>query len=305
MDVPAPGFRRGRGRRGDRAHTPPDLPPPAAGGFPGRYLRLGDEIVEYAATSAGPPFAFTGCTRGALGTTAAAHAAGSAPRHLATLYDLFLIDPDGPLVATVAAHLGQIVNAAGIDMVYFDGAGTPTNEYVQNWYYANRLFPACYAAFDHPVLVQTSMGPGRELDWHLVPRSASADGHGDIKWYLDRRTASIETIRRGFSVPDVGWYGFDVGRPPDYLEYVCAKCLGWGCGLSVQTFKSQLEQDPRARETMEMIGRYERCKRAAYSPRRPSTRAWSKAGTSACSRTTRAPSTCSRRSTRRRGTSAR
>jgi hypothetical protein len=244
----------------------PDLPAVSAGGYPGRYLRVGDEILRYSGTSAGPPFTFLGCERGSLGTTAAPHAAGERPRHLATMYDLFLIDPDSGLVQTVAANLAGVVNDAGIDMVYFDGASIPTDAFVQRWYYVNRLLPAYYAAFDHPVLFQTSLGIGRELDWHLVPRSASADGHGDIKWFLDRRTPSIDSIRRGLSVPDVGWYGFDSGRPPDYLEYVCAKCLGWNCGLSVQTFRIELEKDRRARETMEMIGRYERCKRAGALP---------------------------------------
>lgn len=245
----------------------PSLPPSSGGGFPGRYVCLEDELVQYAGAEAGPPFRFTGCKRGALGTTASAHAAGVVPRHLATVNDLFLIDPDGPLVETVSANLASVVNASRADMVYYDGAAIiPTNAFVQRWYYMNRILPAMYAAFDHDVLVQTALGAGRDLDWHLVPSSASADGHGDIKWYLDRRTPAIESIRRSLTIPDIGWYGFDAGRPPDHLEYVCAKALGWDCGISLQTNVLELDADPRAREVMEMIGRYERWKRAGGPP---------------------------------------
>lgn len=243
------------------------LPPSGGGRFPGRYLRLGDEIVRYGSTEAGPPFQLTGCERGALGTIAATHAAGAVPWHLATVNDQLLVDPDGPLVATLAANLAAVVNGAGIDMIYFDGtAAMPTNDFVQRWYYMNRTLPPIYAAFDHDVLVQTGMGPGREMDWHIVPRSASADGHGDIKWYLDRRTPSIESILRGLTVPDIGWYGFGAGRPPDHLEYVCAKALGWDAGISLQTNVIELEGDRRAREVLEMIGRYERWKSTGGPP---------------------------------------
>ncbi len=237
----------------------PDLPAPGAGTFPGSYVRIDDEIIRYSGRSAEPPFAFTGCERGALGTIASAHAEAADVGHLATMWGQFLLDPDGGLVADVARNLARVVNAARIDMVYLDGlGGLPSSRHHDEWYYANRTVPAMYAAFDHPVLVQTSMGPGRDLLWHVVPRSASADGHGDLTYYLDRRTPAIESMRRGFTAPDVGWYGFDDGRPPDQLEYVAAKCLGWDSSLSMQTHRPALERHARARETMEMVGRYER-----------------------------------------------
>jgi hypothetical protein len=239
----------------------PDLPATGRGGYPGTYVRVGDEIIRYTALSSSPPYTLSGCERGTLGTVASAHASGAPVGHLATTWSMFLIDPDGPLVQTVANNLGAVVNAAKIDFVYFDGAAfTQEGKHVDGWYYMNRLLPAHVAAFDHPVLVQTSLGPGRQLSWHIVPRSASADGHGDIKWYLDQRTPAIESFLRGFTVPDVGWYGFDQGRPPDHLEYIAARCMGWGGSLSLQTYKIALENDSRSRETMEMLGRYERCK---------------------------------------------
>jgi len=245
----------------------PALPAAGGGGFPGSYLRIGNEIVRYTGTQTAPSFAFTGCERGALGTTAAAHAQGATPSHLATVYDLLLLDPEGPLVETVASNLARVVNGARIDMVYFDGIDQiPNSRFVQGWYYMNRILPAMYAAFDHPVLVQTSLGPGRELDWHIVPRSASADGHGDIKWYLDQRRPTIESIRRGLTVPDIGWYGFDAGRPLDHLEYVCAKALGWDCGISLQTHVIELDNDRRAGETLQMVARYERWKQSGGPP---------------------------------------
>jgi hypothetical protein len=245
----------------------PDLPAPGSGTFPGTYLRVGDEIIRYSGTIAGPPFAFTDCERGALGTLPTAHPAGADVRHLATMWDQFLIDPESTLVAEVAANLARVVDTCGLDMVYLDGlGGLPSGPHHDDWYYANRTVSAFYSAFQNPVLMQTSMGPGRDLLWHVVPRSASADGHGDLKWYLDRRTTAIESMQRGFTAPDVGWYGFDEGRPPDQLEYVCARCLGWDCSISMQTHRPALESHARARETMEMVARYERCRQEGGLP---------------------------------------
>ena len=65
-----------------------------------------------------------------------------------------------------------------------------------------------------------------------VPRSASADGHGDLKGYLDQRMAGILQMRRTFTAADIGWYALDIHGRPDELEYVCAKALATDSSIS-------------------------------------------------------------------------
>ena len=253
--------------------APADLPPrqkksrDPLGTFPGYYLRVGDELIRYSQIDPGPPYRFTGCQRGAAGTPAAAHPAGTPVRSLALMWELAMFDPDSTLVDEAAGKFAEIVNDWKLDMVYFDGCGCiQPGRHFDLWYYMNKSLLAYYRKFDHDVLFQTSMGPGQQLWWHMIPRSASADGHGDIKAYLDERLPGILRMKDNFTAADIGWYGLDAGRPPDQLEYICGKCLGCDGSISVQANRKRLETHPRARETMEMIGRYERCRLANHFP---------------------------------------
>jgi len=250
-----------------------DLPPrqkkssDPLGTFPGYFIRMGDEVIRYSDIEVGPPYRFTGCKRGALGTRAAAHPAGAPVRSFVLMWETFMFDPDSTLLDEAAQNLADIVNYCKIDMVYFDGSGCiPTCHHFDLWYYMNKSLLTHYRRFDHDVLFQTSMSTGQQLWWHMIPRSASADGHGDIKAYLDQRLDGILRMKDNFTAPDIGWYGLDPGWPPDYLEYICAKCLGCDGSISVQANRKILETHPRARETMEMIGRYERCRLANHFP---------------------------------------
>ena len=242
----------------------PDLPPKRSRSkaFPGYHLRVGDEIVRYRDVEAGPPFRFTGCQRGACGTRPAPHGAGARVRGLLSQWGFFLIDPDTPILDEVTTRFARIVNECGIDMVYFDASDGSRDDYFDVRYYLDKCHWAFYRKLDHGVLYQTSTGTGRNLMWHIVPRSASADGHGDIKGYLDQRLPTILGMRNNLTFADIGWYGLDLGSRTDRLEYVVGKCLGTDGSISVQANRRILESHPHAREILEMVGRYERCRLA-------------------------------------------
>lgn len=234
--------------------------------FPGYHLRIGDELVRYADVDVGPPFRFLGCQRGACGTRAAAHPAGAQVRGMLTMWRFFMIDPDSTLLGELTDNFADVVNDCKLDMVYFDASDGSGGAYLDTGYYLDKCHLAHYRKFDHDVLYQTSTGTGRNLGWHFVARSASADGHGDIKWYLDQRLNTILGMRRNCTYADVGWYGLDSGSRVDRLEYICAKCLGADGSISVQCNRSIFDSHPHARQIMEMIGRYERCRLADYYP---------------------------------------
>jgi len=245
----------------------PNLPPklPRSRAFPGYHVRVDDEIIRYS-DLVGPPFRFIGCKRGACGTTAAPHAAGAQVRAMPSMWHFFLMNPDSTLLDEVTSHFARIVNECDIDMVYFDASDGITHAYMDRWYYLSKCHIAYYRKFKRDVLYQTSNGTGSQLWWHIVPRSASADGHGDLKWYLDQRLPGILRMKHNFTKSDIGWYGLDLGWTPDQLEYVCAKCLGADGSISVQANRHILENHPRAREIMETVGRYEQCRLANHFP---------------------------------------
>jgi len=235
--------------------------------YPGNLLRLGDEIIRWKKVVPGTSVRITGCERGALGTTAAAHRKKATLRTLVLNNGGLLVDPDSTLPDEMGGHLARVVNTCKVDLVYFDAVGgNVAGRRPANWYYLNKVLLASCAQFDHGVIVQTGQGPGRQLAWHLVPRSASADGHGDLRYYLDKRMAGIAQMRRTHTAADLGWYALDIHGRPDELEYVCAKALALDASVSVQAHKPLLEAHPRAREVFEMIAAWERRRRAGDIP---------------------------------------
>lgn len=246
----------------------PDLPPKTVRtrAFPGYFLRIGDELIRYGEVDVGPPFRYLKCRRGALGTRAAAHPAGAEVKGLLTMWNYFLVDPDSSLVDDLTGNFAAVFNAADFDMVYFDASDGIQSPYFDRWYYLNKLHLSFYRKFKKDVLYQTSNGTGFDILWHLVPRSASADGHGDIKGYLDQRWPGILGQARNFTRSDVGWYYWFKDVRPDQMEYVAAKVLGIEGSLSVETSRTALESQIQSRQMMEMLGRWQRCRLAHVFP---------------------------------------
>jgi hypothetical protein len=247
---------------------PPKMPPlaPQSAAFPGHWLRVGDEILSYRTVEAGPPVRVVGCQRGALGTQAAPHPAGAAVKGLLAQWGFFLVDPDSTLADELTGNFAAVFNECDFDMVYFDASDGTLDAYLDNWYYQNKLHLGFYRKFKKDVLYQTSCGTGTGLVWHIVPRSASADGHGDLKGYLDQRLPTMLGMEANFTRPDVGWYYMYTDVRPDQIEYVCAKTIGLDASISIETSQAAMEKHPRARQMIEMVGQYEACRLAKFFP---------------------------------------
>ena len=222
--------------------------------------------MQYADVEVGPPFRFVGCVRGALGTTAAPHAAGAEVRGLLNQWGFFLVDPDSELAEEVTANFADVANYCGFDMIYFDASDGTMGPALEGWYYLNKMHLGYYTKLDHDVLYQTSNGTGSNILWHIIPRSASADGHGDIKGYLDERWPGILNQAANFTRSDIGWYYMFTNVRPDQIEYVRAKALSIDGSVSIECSRASLEALPQARRTFEMLARYERCRRAGSLP---------------------------------------
>jgi len=246
----------------------PNLPPKnvETQAFPNKYLRIGDEIIRYGEAVEGQPFAYTGCARGVLGTKAEAHAAGAEVKGLLALWGFFLVEPDSTLADELTGNFASLVNECGFDMVYFDASDGIQDAYLDRWYYLNKLHLGYYSKFNHDVLYQTSNGTGSDICWHIIPRSASADGHGDLKWYLDQRLPAMLGMAANYTRSDVGWYYMFNEVRPDQIEYVCAKTIGIDGSISIETSRASMEKHPRARQMIEMVGRYEKCRLSRYFP---------------------------------------
>ena len=92
--------------------------------FHGQGLRIGDEIIVYGELQTSEPYGFKNCERGASGTRAAAHVAGTAINNLAEFFwDFYIPDLEGPLFDRVMRNIAGILNRCNIDYYYPDGSG--------------------------------------------------------------------------------------------------------------------------------------------------------------------------------------
>lgn len=240
------------------------LPVKSLDGFPaedggytgdGTVVQIGEELIHYTGQTKTPTPRLLGCRRGHLGTRATAHGKGSKIQHLARSYGYHMFDMDTSLLDEVTTNFARVANACRIDMIYFDGAERLQGDH---WYYNAKLLKAFHDKLDNKdtLLQASSFTP---YSWHLVARSASADGHGDIKGYLDERSPWFDNLARGGMPLDIGWYyGYDPSATPDMFEYVLGTTIGYGASMSYQVSVDASASHPFGNEILDLIARYEK-----------------------------------------------
>lgn len=235
----------------------PQTFPAEDGGYNGNgtVLQVNDELIAYGGLSGSAKPGFAQCKRGHLGTKPTPHAKGAKVSHLARSYGYHMFDMDTSLLDEVASNFARVANACKIDMIYFDGSERLQGDH---WYYNAKLHKAFFDKLDNKdMLIQaSSFSP---YSWHILARSASADGHGDIKGYLDERSPWFENLARGGMPLDIGWYyGYDPVATPDMFEYVLAATIGYDASMSYQVSVDAAADHPFSGEILDLIARYEK-----------------------------------------------
>jgi len=243
----------------------PEAFPAEDGGYmgAGAVLQIGNELIQYGARSTEPPFGFSGCQRGILGTSATGHVKGDSVAHVRKSYGYFLFDMDTPLIDEVTSNAARIANACSVDMMYFDGSEALQGDH---WYYNARLHKAFFDKLERKdVLLQASSFS--HYSWHILARSASADGHGDLKGYLDERSGCFDVFKRNGMPLDIGWYyGYDPSATPDMFEYVLGATIGYDSSMSFQVSVEAAANHPFTGEILDLISRYERLRFSGRVP---------------------------------------
>ena len=207
-------------------------------------LQIDDELVVYSGLTKDPPYAFTQCQRGALGTAVAPHAKGAKVGHLKECFGLFAPDPETPLFREVAAKTAELANQAGFDAIYFDALdGEDVLGGAENsWHYGSAYVFEVAKRLDHPVLME--MSTFHHHLWFVRSRMGAWDHPSRChKQFIDLHVAGNADNARMFLPSNLGWWAFKTwGGPqieqtfPDDIEYLCAKALGTDSGLSLVAY---------------------------------------------------------------------
>ena len=224
-------------------------------------LHVGDELVTFGGVSQEPPWRFTGVKRGALGTTAAAHAKGARARHLKECFGLFVPDVESSLFVEIAANHAEVVNRCDFDGIYLDaidGSSILRGE-DECWYWANKFVMEIQKRLKRPVGME--MSAMWHHFWQYRTRWQAWDypqrGH---KRFIDLHA---EALNGGLLLPlHLGWWNFQSFNPPqieptypDVMECLGAKLIGWDAGISLTggVDREQLRNVPLFRRAVETL----------------------------------------------------
>ncbi|MFO7975775.1 MAG: hypothetical protein R6V12_14205, partial [Candidatus Hydrogenedentota bacterium] len=243
----------------------PEAFPEEDGGYRGEgtVIQIDNELIQYGSRAMEAPTGFRNCKRGHLGTGIASHAKGAVISHLKRSYGYHMYDMDSTLIDEVSDHFARVANACDIDMMYFDGSERLQGDH---WYYNAKLHKTFFDKLARKdILLQASSFS--HYSWHILARSASADGHGDLKGYLDARSGGFDSLKRNGMPLDIGWYyGYDPNCTPDMYEYVLGATIGYDSSMSFQVSLDAARKHPFTGDILDSIGRYERLRLSGRVP---------------------------------------
>lgn len=203
-------------------------------------LRIGTELITYAGAAKQPPYAFTGCVRGAHGTRPAAHGRGAKAFHLRECFGLFVPEAESTLFEEVAQRNAGLFNACGFDMLYIDALdGADILDSPQYaWHYAAKYAYELVRRLERPAVME--MSTFSHHLWCVRSRMQAWDCPArGVKDFIDCHVAHNAQWQAAFLPTHLGWWGcFDWAgvQPdrtmPDDVEYLCAKALATGSSLS-------------------------------------------------------------------------
>ena len=236
-------------------------------------LQIDDELITYSGYAKESPYGFTECTRGACGTTVAAHKKGAPVYHLRECFGRLVPDGDSTLFEEVAANTAKLYNAAGFDMIYLDaldgGDAVAGREYA--WHYQSKFTFEIFKRLKRPAIME--MSTFHHHLWYVRSRMGAWDHpNRSHKQFIDMHCRANAGLRRQFLPGNLGWWAFKTWQGPmgepthtDDIEYLAGKALGNNYGLSLMGINpSNVDSIPALPRLASIVRQYESLRHANY-----------------------------------------
>lgn len=231
-----------------------------------RVLQFGGELITYEGVAEAEPYCFTGCKRGAYGTTVTEHNRGQ----IGGIVDMSeygaysaYLDQKTSLSEDISQLLADTYNL-GFEFLYYDGSeGT-------NLPYEYHIPEAQYHVY-------------RKLD--KAPRFAEGAAKAHFSWHMlsggnafDTFKADIfkemikvhpapeaDRMRNDFTRINFGWWRYwGTETQPDMFEYGTSRAAAWDCPITLQVHTDQFRMAPRFGDVFEVLRRWEDVRAAGW-----------------------------------------
>jgi hypothetical protein len=205
-------------------------------------IKIGKELVRYKSISNQPPYTLQDCQRGAFGTIAAAHAAGTVAGKLFDhAYQVFF--PNLDLQREIARNMARLFNETGID--HFDLDGHEGCLASGQGDYALELFAKdVYDNMKHEFICGTSNS--KPFFWNIgAYYNWGEPWYGGFKESMQQyRIDNQGLFSRNYMPHMLGWYLLGETTTLAEMEWMLARAAGYDAGFALVARPKALRTNP-------------------------------------------------------------
>ena len=254
--------------------------------YHGRTLKIEDELIVYDALQTEEPFGFAatsdqdtydgwhgnyrGCIRGAFGTQATAHPAGSKIENLFEFVSgYYRPDVTSHLFDRVIQNMASFLDRFEFDYLYPDGMGQNIGYEAEGpgWYIRNLVPHKLYHCTQREV--RTIWGT-----WHTSSMGGEITDvvTSGVMATFNQSLRGAKNARANLQPTDFGWLSYvsqgtnHEATRPRMMEYAWSKALAYGAAISLSSDLRSFKANGRTREIFANIKKWEELKIAGYFP---------------------------------------
>lgn len=223
-----------------------------------RVLQFGGELIHYESYTTEWPYAFLGCKRGHFNTNVTEHPLGQIGGTLdvsefgaTSVY----LDQNSSLADEVAEKLAHFYNL-GFEFCYMDGSegvNEPMDYHVSNAQYR------VIKKLDHPTLYCEGAAK-THFGWHWLSGGNAFDifpCNTFKELILEFPFTEAKHMQEDFTRVNFGWWKYYVETEPDIYEFGTSRAASWDCPITILLDMPEIEQNPRTKDNLEVVRRWE------------------------------------------------
>jgi len=224
-----------------------------------KAIRIGDELIRYAAVSETEPWTLLDCQRGSFGTLPARHRKSDTVFKMADhAYKVFLSNPE--LTLEIAENIADLYNETGVRQISFDGLEGCRSTGLGN--YGEILFTNnWYNNIDENIRSHYIADASRTSHyfWHIFTRMNWGE-----PWYAGFRESQTEYrlknqkyFDRNYIPNMLGWFLMKPETSIEDIEWLLARSAAFDAGYAFVTSYDALEKNGFTDEILSAIALWE------------------------------------------------